>query len=115
MRIDCWLCAARVFKSRSLANMACGHGHVRLNDAVVKPHHPVHVGDRVEAETERGARVLEVSGLAEKRLPASLARELYEDHSPPPPPKEERPPSFARGLGRGSKRDRRELRRIRGR
>jgi ribosome-associated heat shock protein Hsp15 len=115
VRIDRWLCAARVFKSRSLANTACGLGRVRLNDAVVKPHHAVRVGDQVEAETERGLRVLQVSGLAEKRLSAALARELYEDHSPPPPPKEERPPTFPRGMGRGSKRDRRELRRIRGR
>jgi ribosome-associated heat shock protein Hsp15 len=115
VRIDRWLCAARVFKSRSLANTACDLGRVRLNDAVVKPHHLVRVGDQVEAATESGLRVLEVSGLAEKRLPAALARGLYEDHSPPPPPREERPPSFARGMGRGSKRDRRDLRRIRGR
>jgi ribosome-associated heat shock protein Hsp15 len=54
-----------------------------------------------------------VVALADKRLSAPRAQELYEDHSPPPPPREER--SVERRTGRPSKRDRRTLRRLRGR
>jgi ribosome-associated heat shock protein Hsp15 len=52
--------------------------------------------------------------LAEKRVSPAVARTFYEDHSPPPPPREERFPTRARGAGRPTKRERRDLRRFRG-
>jgi ribosome-associated heat shock protein Hsp15 len=113
VRIDRWLCAARVFKSRSLASAACTGGHVSCNGTNVKPHHPVTPGDRIEVRRDEGLRVLEVVELADKRQSAPRARELYEDHSPPPPPREDPPPE--RGSGRPTKRNRRTLRRLRGR
>lgn len=114
-RVDRWLTAARVFKSRSLAQAACEAGHVRVNDLQAKPSHLVKIGDEVRAFAPRGAVVLRVLGVAEKRLSAALAQLLFEDHSPPPPPKEERVAVRERGAGRPTKADRRALSRLRGR
>jgi ribosome-associated heat shock protein Hsp15 len=114
VRVDRWLCAARVFKSRTQANDACARGRVQVNQAPVKASHAVRVGDEVRAWPERGAVVLEVRALAEKRLAAAAARDLYVDHSPPPPPREPRVAMRARGAGRPTKRDRRALDRLKG-
>jgi ribosome-associated heat shock protein Hsp15 len=114
-RIDRWLTAARIFKSRNLAQTACDAGHVRVNDLHVRPSHLVKIGDEVRALAPRGMVVLQVKGLADKRLSAALAQLLYEDHSPPPPPKEERVAVRERGAGRPTKADRRAINRLRGR
>jgi ribosome-associated heat shock protein Hsp15 len=115
IRIDRWLTATRVFKSRTLAQAACEAGHVRINDVQAKPSQPVKIGDEVRAFAPRGSLVFVVKGLADKRLSAALAQLLYEDHSPPPPPKEERLAVRERGAGRPTKADRRALSRLRGR
>jgi ribosome-associated heat shock protein Hsp15 len=114
-RIDRWLTATRVFKSRNLAQAACEAGHVRINDLQVKPSALVQIGDEVRAFAPRGTVVFVVKGLAEKRLSAALAQLLYDDHSPPPPPKEERVAVRERGAGRPTKADRRAITRLRGR
>lgn len=113
VRIDRWLCAARIYKSRTQASDACGGGHVRLNGATVRASHPVRIGDRIGALAPRGEVVLEVLALAEKRLSPPAARELYADHSPPPPPREERVAIRDRGAGRPTKAERRALERFR--
>jgi ribosome-associated heat shock protein Hsp15 len=115
VRIDRWLCAARVYASRTQATQACVGGKVRVNDESVKPHHPLRVGARVTAQTERGLRVLDVLKLGEKRLSPALARELFDDHSPPPPPRPTRMPRRDQGAGRPTKRERRALDKFRGR
>lgn len=118
VRIDKWLWAARFFKTRTLAQQACAGGHVRVAGRNVKAAYSLKVGDRVEARAPRGEIIVVVVALAEKRLSAPLAAELYEDHSPPPPPPTERAPAPAAretGLGRPTKSDRRALRRLRGR
>jgi ribosome-associated heat shock protein Hsp15 len=115
LRIDRWLCAARIFKSRTLASAACADGSVRVNGVVVKASHAVKVGDEIGAEAPRGIVVLDVKALSDRRLSASLARELYNDRSPPPPPREELFPSREAGAGRPTKRDRRAMSRVRGR
>ena len=114
-RIDRWLTAARIFKSRTLAQQACEAGHVRINELHAKPSQHVKIGDEVRALAPRGPVVLIVKGLGDKRLSAPLAQLLYEDHSPPPPPKEERVAVRERGAGRPTKADRRALSRLRGR
>ena len=114
-RIDRWLTATRIFKSRTLAQAACEAGHVRINDLQVRPRQLVKIVDDVRAFVPRGAVVLQVWALADKRLSAALAQLLYEDHSPPPPPKEERVAVRERGAGRPTKADRRALSRLRGR
>jgi ribosome-associated heat shock protein Hsp15 len=111
IRIDKWLVATRLFKSRTLAQEACTAGHVRVNDQAVRASHPLRVGDEVRALAPRGPIVFEVLKLAEKRLAAAQARELYADHSPPPPPREPLVAPRERGSGRPTKADRRALER----
>jgi len=114
VRIDQFLTAARIFKSRTAAREACDGGHVKINDATVKASHDVRVGDEVRATAPRGLVIVKVLALASKRLSAQLARALYEDHSPPPPPREQWMPQRERGAGRPTKADRRALQRMRG-
>ena len=120
VRIDKWLWAARMFKTRSNASDACVAGHVKVDGVSVKAAKVVRVGDRIEVRTPGGLRILEVAALGDRRGPATVARTLYVDHTPPPPPKEEQAllvetVTRDRGAGRPSKRDLRELRRLRGR
>lgn len=114
VRIDRWLVAARIFKSRELSQQACNGGHVQINGNSVKPSTVVRVGDRVRALAPRGETIVVVSKLEEKRQGPVLAKLLYVDESPPPPPKDET--AFARphGAGRPTKQDRRRLERFRG-
>jgi ribosome-associated heat shock protein Hsp15 len=115
-RVDRWLTAARLYKTRGDAQVACSGGLVHVNGQAVKPSHLVKCGDEVRAEAPRGPLVLIVRHIAEKRLSATLARELYEDRSPPPPPREERIglPVRDRGTGRPTKADRRAMDRLKG-
>ena len=115
-RIDRWLWAVRVYKTRSAATTACRGGHVKVNGAGAKPSTPVRVGDRVEANVHTRHRVLEVVRLLDKRVGAPVAAECLVDHSPPVP-KEETPTVLARdpGTGRPTKRQRRQLDRFRAR
>ena len=114
VRIDSWLWAARMFKTRSLAGKACAAGRVRINGTTVKPARPVGPGDEVEVDGPSGTRELQVLAVAKKRGPASLARTLYHEEPPEPPERDESaPPPLPRGP-RPSVRDRRALRRARG-
>lgn len=116
IRVDRWLWAVRIYKTRSQATDGCQGGHVRVNGRPAKPATPVRVGDRVTARVGR-ERVLEVTALIDKRVGAPEAEKSYVDHSPPPPPKEEAPPTLRRdrATGRPTKRDRRSIDRVRGR
>jgi len=119
VRVDRWLLAARVYKTRTLCAAACDGGKVDVNGVTATPHKLVRTGDRVHATTPAGRRELVVRALGVKRLGASDARDLYEDVTPPPSPDElERrrfPPPEMRdaGAGRPTKRDRREMQRLR--
>jgi ribosome-associated heat shock protein Hsp15 len=120
VRLDRWLWAARFYKSRALAAEACDGSKVEVNGHTAKPHKLVRVNDTVSFIHPSGPRELKVLALGERRGPASEARLLYEDHSPPPPPREQRPffappPSRPPGMGRPTKRERRETERLRGR
>ena len=116
-RVDQWLWAVRIFKTRSLATDACKAGHVRINGTRAKPASPVRVGDRVEARHADRDRVLEVVQLIDKRVAAPNAATCLVDHSPPPEPREYVAPLFRRdpGTGRPTKKDRRQLDRLRNR
>jgi len=117
VRIDTWAWAVRLFPTRSVSSAACKAGHVRVNGARAKPAHPVRVGDTVRARTPGGERIVVVVGLIGKRVSAPVAAQNYEDHSPPPPAREARPAPVVRerGAGRPTKRDRRQVDRMRGR
>jgi ribosome-associated heat shock protein Hsp15 len=88
-----------------------------VNGKVAKPASPVKVGDRVEAFVHDRRRDLEVTALIVKRVGAAAAVECYVDHSPPPPERDDALGAFRRdrGTGRPTKRDRRQLDRLRGR
>jgi ribosome-associated heat shock protein Hsp15 len=113
-RVDKWLWAVRVYKTRTDATDACRAGHVRVNRASAKPATPVRPGDTVEARAGGRERVLEVTGILEKRAGAAAAATCYTDRSPPPQA-EGADLNFARGRGAGrpTKRDRRALERLR--
>jgi ribosome-associated heat shock protein Hsp15 len=112
VRVDRWLYAARIFKSRTQATSACVGGHIKVNQSGAKAHHMLQVGDEVRAQTPGTLRVLIVAKLADKRLSAALARELYEDRSPPPLDTRLGSPQRERGTGRPTKRDRRALQQL---
>jgi ribosome-associated heat shock protein Hsp15 len=116
MRIDKWLWAARAFKTRSLAADACDGGKVDVNGEAAKPAKQVRAGDHVEITVVGGRRILKVLGLSDRRGPAPQARLLYEDLTPPAPPRirQPKPPYRAPGAGRPTKRERREIDRLRG-
>jgi len=78
-RIDKWLWAARFFKTRSLATEAVDGGRVEINGHRVKPSKDVKPGDRVEVSLGHETRILIVRGIAERRGPASVAQQLYEE------------------------------------
>ena len=115
-RIDRWLWAVRLCKTRPDATDACRAGHVTVNGVSAKAATPVHVGDRVEARLAGRERIVVVTRLIDKRVGAAIAAECLVDHSPPPPEREP-VPVFNRdpGTGRPTKRDRRTLDRFRGR
>lgn len=116
-RIDAWVWAVRLFKTRSAAADACRAGHVKLNDVAVKPAQQVVVGGRVRVWANHRETIVEVTQILNKRVGAPQARQAYIDHSPPPPPKEilASMPRRDRGAGRPTKRERRQIERLMGR
>ena len=113
-RVDRWLWAVRVFRSRASSKEACDRGAVRINDVPAKPASKVRVGDRVIVRVKSQKRELEVKELLEKRVSATLASECYYDHTPV---RQQTPASISRvhvakrdrGAGRPTKRDRRPI------
>jgi ribosome-associated heat shock protein Hsp15 len=119
VRIDKWLWAARFFKTRSLAAHACELGRASTNGVTAKPAREVKVGDRLRVKTEGGEFEVDVLGVSEMRGPAKVAALLY---------RETEESRAARALlaearraaptfdfeheGRPSKRDRREISRM---
>ncbi|MER6709518.1 RNA-binding S4 domain-containing protein [Streptomyces sp. NPDC000877] len=116
VRVDSWIWSVRLVKTRSLGATACRGGHVRVNGERVKPAHAVRVGDEVRLRHEGRERVVVVTRLIRKRVGAPVAAQCYIDNSPPPPPRDAVAPAGIRdrGAGRPTKRDRRELERLRG-
>jgi ribosome-associated heat shock protein Hsp15 len=113
-RIDRWLCAVRLVKTRPMATQLCDGGHVLVNGNTAKPSTKVRAGDRVDALIGGRDRILEIVRPIESRVGAAIAMTCYVDHTPPPVVTEIRPGIRAvRGEGRPSKRLRRELERIR--
>ncbi|MEW1911433.1 RNA-binding S4 domain-containing protein [Kitasatospora sp. NPDC085895] len=116
VRVDSWIWSVRLLKTRSMASAACRAGHVRVNEERAKPAQTVKPGDEVRLRYDGRERVVVVSRLIRKRVGAEIAAQCYVDHSPPPPPREFAAPTALRdrGTGRPTKRDRREIERLRG-
>lgn len=122
MRIDKWLWAARFFKTRSLAARACELGRIEAQGQPAKPAREVRIGDLLKVRNESGDFHVEVLALSEMRGPAEVARTLYRETEESREMRmkliEERKamPHFeASREGKPSKRDRRDLNRLRGR
>jgi len=122
VRVDKWLWAARFFKTRALAARACELGRIECNGQKAKASREVHAGDLLDVKTDSGDFQIEVLILSEMRGPAVVAQTLYLETDASKELRlklaEERKatPHFeALREGRPSKRDRRELDRVRGR
>jgi ribosome-associated heat shock protein Hsp15 len=115
-RVDSWTWAVRLFRTRSLATASCRAGHVRVNGERAKSAQPVRVGDEVRVRSAGFDRVLVVSRIVTKRVGASIAAECFIDQTPPSPPREEvaLTPVRERGAGRPTKRERRDIEKLRG-
>jgi ribosome-associated heat shock protein Hsp15 len=79
VRIDKWLWAARFYKTRSLAVDDIAKGRVQINGAEVKPAREVRCGDTVEMRHNAMVRTVVVRGISDKRGPAPVAQQLYEE------------------------------------
>jgi ribosome-associated heat shock protein Hsp15 len=112
-RIDRWLCAVRLVKTRPLATQLCEAGHVTVNGSPAKPSTKVRAGDRVDALIADRERIVEVLRPIESRVGAPVAVTCYVDHSPPVVAQAGPQMMPIRGEGRPSKRLRRELERLR--
>ncbi|MDG2028302.1 MAG: S4 domain-containing protein [Acidimicrobiales bacterium] len=119
VRVDKWLWSVRVYKTRTKAGAACTDGRVLVNDVAAKSATKVGVGDVVTAQRGDETIIYVVRETIEKRVSAVRAAACVEDRSPPPEPRDSPVAAvFARrdrGAGRPTKRDRREINRLRGR
>ncbi|RLP69723.1 RNA-binding S4 domain-containing protein [Mycetocola reblochoni] len=117
VRIDSWITAVRLVKTRSLASDDCKAGRVSLNGSKAKPSQLVQIGDTVSVRRDGNTRIVEVTRLIAKRVGAAVAVECYVDKTPVAPPTGPTA-AFAvrdRGAGRPTKRERREIGRLTGR
>jgi ribosome-associated heat shock protein Hsp15 len=114
-RVDRYLWAIRLCKTRAEATDLCKGGHAEVNGRPAKPATSIKVGDSIEARVHGRDRVVEVTRVIDKRVGAPIAAECYVDHSPPVP-ETDRTSTLVRdrGTGRPTKRDRRQLDRWRG-
>ncbi len=116
VRVDSWIWAVRLCKTRSLAAAACRGGHVRVNGDKAKPAQPVRIGDEIRFRDGGVERIVVATRLIAKRVGATVAVECFDDKTPKPVEAVEVPAVVARerGAGRPTKRDRRVLDRLRG-
>lgn len=115
LRVDKYLWAIRIFKTRSLATDACKAGRVKFNGQNIKPSHVVKVGDTYHIQKGIDKKVVEVTALLDRRVDAKTAVNFYADRTPV----EEtygyksihHAPMFKRdrGTGRPTKKERREI------
>jgi ribosome-associated heat shock protein Hsp15 len=109
-RVDRWLWAVRLAKTRPDSAAACRGGHVRVNDRPAKPATVVVPGDEVRARIGDTTRIVEVVRVIQKRVGAADAATCFLDRTPPPPPDAAAPVARRdRGAGRPTKRERRVL------
>lgn len=117
-RIDQWLWATRIYKTRSQAAEACRGGKVQIDGEPVKPAHAVKPGERVAAQKDGVLRELVVVAPLVKRVGAERVKEFLEDRTPPERLEQARV-SFAQralrrepGAGRPTKKERRDMERL---
>ena len=115
LRVDKWLWAVRLFKTRSLASDACRAGKVKIHDMPVKPSRSLKIGDVISLSFPPITRTVKVILLTGNRVSAKLVPQLMEDLTPPEEyakleMKREAGFEFRQpGIGRPTKRQRREI------
>ena len=121
-RIDLWLDIACLFKTRSEAQRACRGGKVDVNGEAARPNRIVRPGDQIVITRGAGRRqTVVVRAVASQHIPKAEARALYEDRTPAPTPEQLEVRDFERAYRAANpataphRRDRRVLRRLRGR
>ncbi len=118
VRIDKWLWAVRLYKTRSLAAAACVSGKVQIQGYAVKPARDVHVGELITAVTGEITRTVKVVALLERRVGAKMVPEYLEDLTPASEyekPRRRDLPVVAlrdKGTGRPTKKERREIEKL---
>jgi len=120
VRLDKWLWAARFFKTRTIAARACDLGRITFGGQVVKPARDIQVGDLLKIRNDSGDFEVEVLALSEMRGPAPVARTLYQETSQSQELRQQlaeqrklMPHVEAEREGKPSKRDRREIEKLR--
>jgi ribosome-associated heat shock protein Hsp15 len=114
-RLDKWLWAVRLFKTRSLATDACRAGSVAVNDQPAKPARDVHAGETITVRQGVILRTLKVIGVPRSRVGAKLVSNFCDDLTPPTEFEKARENPIQqllareKGSGRPTKRDRRLL------
>lgn len=115
VRIDKWLWAVRLFKTRSIAIEACKKGRITIKGITIKPSRMIKIGDIIEVRRPPVTYSFEVLNLSENRMGAKLVPDFMKDVTPPSQleilelSKMSGFVDRARGTGRPTKKDRREL------
>jgi ribosome-associated heat shock protein Hsp15 len=115
VRLDKWLWAVRVYKTRSQAADACRHGHITIAEQKAKPSRDVHVGEVILALKDNIIRTYKVLQLLDRRVSGKLARDFAEDQTPAAELEKLRQPTLRpiglrpKGTGRPTKKERRIL------
>jgi ribosome-associated heat shock protein Hsp15 len=118
VRLDKWLWAVRIYKTRSLATAACRNGRVTIAGQPVKPAREVKINDLILAQNGDITRTIKVLGLLEQRVGAAAVPQFAEDLTPPSEYEKRKDPVLQplffrpKGLGRPTKKDRRSMRKI---
>ena len=115
VRIDKWLWAVRIFKTRSQATIACKSGKVKVKESNVKPSHEIRTGEIISVNLSSLQKKVKVTGLLTNRVSAKLVENYMEDLTPQEEYdklKIKREVGFEyrqRGIGRPTKKERREI------
>jgi ribosome-associated heat shock protein Hsp15 len=113
VRMDKWLWAVRIFKTRSLATAACDAGHIKVGGQSIKPARDVRVGEIITAFTGEVTRTLRVTALLDRRVAGKLVPQHLDDLTPPEEYERARAAAlpannpFPKGWGRPTKKQRR--------
>jgi len=117
IRLDKWLWAVRLYKTRTLATEACKKGSIKVENKSAKPSKEIKVGDKISIKLGPLLKEVQVEGLSQRRLSAALASDLVTDlTSPEEYEKAKEKKSFVplpvkntKGAGRPTKKQRRAL------
>ena len=118
-RIDKWLWAVRIYKTRSMASEACKKGHVLIDGIAVKSSHLINVDEIINVKFNPIVKTYKVKQLLSKRLSAKLVVDYVEDITPKEEIDKQKMMSYSstgkrdKGLGRPTKKDRRTIEKYR--